>query len=76
MSSNSEAILTQLRSEALRLRRNIWRAFHAAGSGHVGGSSSAADLLAALYFHYFPFSFLILWVLRSSEKTISSAETL
>jgi transketolase len=52
MSSNSEAILTQLRSEALRLRRNIWRAFHAAGSGHVGGSSSAADLLAALYFHY------------------------
>ena len=52
MSRNSEAILTQLRHEALRLRRNIWRAFHAAGSGHVGGSSSAADLLAALYFHY------------------------
>jgi transketolase N-terminal domain/subunit len=33
---------------------------HAAGSGHVGGSASAADMLAALYFHIlkgaFPFS--------------------
>jgi transketolase len=29
----------------------VWRALHAAGGGHVGGSVSAADLLAALYFH-------------------------
>jgi transketolase len=52
MSSNSEAVLKRLANEALIIRRNVWRAFHAAGSGHIGGSSSAADLLAALYFHY------------------------
>src|SRR5207244_3400352 len=40
-----------LEAEALQIRRNVWRALHAAGSGHVGGSASAADLLAALYFH-------------------------
>jgi len=52
MPSNSEAVLNTLRAEALNVRRNIWRAFRAAGSGHVGGSSSAADLLAALYFYF------------------------
>ena len=52
MPSNSEAVLKRLNNEALHIRRNVWRAFHAAGSGHVGGSTSAADLLAALYFHY------------------------
>lgn len=52
MASNREAQLHALRNEALRIRRNVWRALHAAGNGHVGGSSSAADLLAALYFHH------------------------
>ncbi len=52
MSSNREATLQGLRDQALRIRRNIWRALHAGGSGHVGGSASAADLLAALYFHH------------------------
>ena len=52
MASNSEAVLKRLANEALLIRRNVWRAFHAAGSGHIGGSVSAADLLAALYFHY------------------------
>ena len=52
MASNSEAVLKRLENEALLIRRNVWRAFHAAGSGHIGGSVSAADLLAALYFHY------------------------
>ena len=52
MPSNSEAVLKRLANEALMIRRNVWRAFHAAGSGHIGGSCSAADLLAALYFHY------------------------
>src|SRR5262245_66426309 len=44
-------LLKRLEAEALQIRRNVWRALHAAGSGHVGGSVSAADLLAALYFH-------------------------
>ncbi|MDP6474099.1 MAG: transketolase [Alphaproteobacteria bacterium] len=52
MPSNSEAVLKRLANEALRVRRNVWRALHAASAGHVGGSTSAADLLAALYFHY------------------------
>ena len=52
MASNLDAVLKRLANEALLIRRNVWRAFHAAGSGHIGGSSSAADLLAALYFHY------------------------
>ena len=52
MASNMEAKLEGLRNEALRVRRNVWRALYAAGSGHVGGSTSAADLLAGLYFHH------------------------
>ena len=44
-------LLKRLETEALQIRRNVWRAVRAGGSGHVGGSSSAADLLAALYFH-------------------------
>ena len=50
--SNREALLRGLREQALDIRRNTWRALRAAGSGHMGGSLSAADLLAALYFHY------------------------
>jgi len=49
--SQKPANLPRLRNEALKIRRNIWRALHAAGSGHMGGSLSAADMLAALYFH-------------------------
>ncbi len=50
--SNREALFGVLRNEALMIRRGLWRAFHNGGSGHVGGSSSAADLLSALYFHH------------------------
>ena len=52
MPEQREANLNRLRNEALKIRRNIWRALHASGSGHMGGSLSAADLLAALYFHH------------------------
>ncbi|MBK8018064.1 MAG: transketolase [Betaproteobacteria bacterium] len=30
---------------------DVWRALRAGGSGHAGGSCSAADILSALYFH-------------------------
>ena len=50
--SNREAVLDKLREEALKVRRNSWRALHAAGIGHVGGALSAADLLAGLYFYF------------------------
>jgi len=36
---------------ANRLRRHVIKMTYAAGSGHPGGSLSAADMLAALYFH-------------------------
>src|SRR6059058_3867651 len=51
MTDTRAILLKRLEAEALQIRRNVWRALHAAGSGHVGGSASAADILAALYFH-------------------------
>ena len=51
MTAARAVLLKRLEAEALQIRRNVWRALHAAGSGHVGGSLSAADILAALYFH-------------------------
>ncbi|MGB7298277.1 MAG: transketolase [Burkholderiaceae bacterium] len=52
MSLEKESLLDKLRDEALKIRRNVWRALHAAGSGHMGGALSAADMLSALYFHH------------------------
>lgn len=51
MTATRATLLKRLEDEALKIRRTVWRALHAAGGGHVGGSTSAADLLAALYFH-------------------------
>ncbi len=46
-----KALLESLEGKARQLRRHVWRALRAGGSGHAGGSSSAAELLVALYFH-------------------------
>jgi transketolase len=51
MHESKEALLERLTAQARQVRRNVWRAIRAGGNGHVGGSCSAADLLAALYFH-------------------------
>jgi len=51
MSTTRDALVTRLNAEALQVRRNIWRAVRAGGGGHIGGSSSAADILTALYFY-------------------------
>src|SRR5688572_22054813 len=51
MSETREALLERLQDEARTIRRNVWRAVRAGGGGHIGGSCSAADILAALYFH-------------------------
>jgi transketolase len=40
-----------LENTARQIRRDIVTMTHAAGSGHPGGSLSAADFVAALYFH-------------------------
>jgi transketolase len=51
MDESRKALLARLAKQARQVRRNVWRALRAGGSGHAGGSSSAADILAALYFH-------------------------
>ena len=51
MQQTRQALLNRLEAHARTVRRNVWRALRAGGSGHAGGSLSAADILAALYFH-------------------------
>jgi transketolase len=42
--------LRELEENAQEIRRQVLRAVHHAGAGHIGGPLSAADILAALYF--------------------------
>src|SRR5918912_693420 len=49
--STRPGLLQHLKDEARRYRRLTWRTLHAGGSGHMGGSLSAAELLVTLYFH-------------------------
>jgi transketolase len=51
MPETRTALIERLQSQARKVRRDVWRALRAGGSGHAGGSLSAADILAALYFH-------------------------
>ncbi len=50
MGEYKELSLGELAERAQVLRRHVLRMVHAAGSGHVGGSLSAADIVTALYF--------------------------
>jgi transketolase len=50
MTANSD-LVDSLVAIANRLRRHVIRMVQAAGTGHPGGSLSAADMVAALYFH-------------------------
>src|SRR3954451_19950967 len=51
MPESRTELITRREAQANKIRRNIWRALKASGSGHAGGSLSAADMLAALYFY-------------------------
>ena len=51
MAESREELIKRLEGHAVQIRKDIWRALRAAGGGHAGGSLSAADMLAALYFH-------------------------
>jgi len=42
--------IEKLKQTAKNVRIDIIKSVHAAGSGHPGGSLSAADILTALYF--------------------------
>ena len=44
-------LVSELEAKALNIRRDIIKMTGMAGSGHPGGSLSAADIVAAIYFH-------------------------
>jgi len=48
----SEHCLVSLSGTAKKIRRHIIQMTGAAGSGHPGGSLSAADIVTVLYFHF------------------------
>jgi transketolase len=49
--ANAEPDLDELREIARRIRVEVVRTVYHAKAGHLGGPLSAADMLAALYFH-------------------------
>ncbi len=51
MAETREELIKRLEGQTNKIRRNVWRALKASGSGHAGGSLSAAETLAVLYFH-------------------------
>lgn len=51
MPETRDELIKRLEGQANKIRRNIWRALKAGGTGHAGGSLSASDMLAVLYFH-------------------------
>lgn len=54
----------QLAQHANNIRKNIIKMVHSAGSGHIGGSLSAADILSVLYFEE----------MNISEKNLDSTD--
>ena len=51
MSYHSEELIVGLLEVAMDLRRTVVEMVYRAQSGHLGGSLSAADIIAALFFH-------------------------
>jgi len=51
MSFHTESLVAELVEKARLLRIEVVKMIHQVGSGHPGGSLSAADIVAALYFH-------------------------
>jgi transketolase len=50
MPEYSQELLGKLEAEARKIRLHVIRTIYKAGSGHPGGSLSATDVIAALYF--------------------------
>ena len=49
--SYSNELITELEKKAAALRRNVIVSIGVGVAGHIGGSNSAADIVAALYFY-------------------------
>src|SRR5665648_1152682 len=52
MSFHSEKLIAELTEKARNLRIQVLKMIYKAKSGHLGGSLSAVDIVAALYFHH------------------------
>lgn len=52
MHQHTEAMIDQIQGVALRVRLDALDMVFRRGAGHLGGSYSAAEILAALYFHH------------------------
>ena len=52
MHSHSEALIAELEAVARRIRLDALDMVYRRKAGHLGGSYSAAEILAALYFHH------------------------
>ncbi len=51
MTVNKKELVQDLKKHAKEMRQTILTMIHEAGSGHPGGSLSAADIVTALYFY-------------------------
>ena len=47
----TEELIEELQQTAKRLRRDVIISIGVGVAGHIGGSNSSADIVAALYFH-------------------------
>jgi transketolase len=52
MHQHSDALATAISTAAQELRIDVLRMVYAAQTGHIGGSFSAAEIVAALYLHH------------------------
>ena len=52
MTFHSEALVTHLSLRVEQLRIQVLKMVYGAQSGHLGGSFSAAEIMAAMYFHH------------------------
>jgi transketolase len=52
MHSHSDEIVREVSAKAQALRIQVLRMVYGAQTGHIGGAFSAAEILAALYFHH------------------------
>ena len=46
-----EKLIKKLEDKAQKLRRDVVISIGVGVAGHIGGSNSSADIVAALYFH-------------------------
>ena len=52
MHQHTEALIAELQERARQIRLDVLDMVYRRGAGHPGGSFSAAEMLAALYFHH------------------------